>query len=78
MAQTMSSEVYYFMLEHARRKQSGKRKSTERGATNRSKRKHNLVCIFCNGTTTESLHVFITLNMDKVIRGVANEMGDTN
>ena len=55
---------------------------TEEGATNQSKRKPNLVnthCIFCGGTTTtESLHEFTTFNMDKVIRDMVHEMGDTD
>ena len=68
------------MLERARQRQVRKRKSAGE-ATNRSKRKPNLVnthCIFCGDTTTESLHKFTTFNMDKVIREMANEMGDSD
>ena len=60
---TMHRKFNNSMLERARRKQSRKRKSTEGGATDRSKRTPNLVnthSIFCGGTTSEPLHVFIT------------------
>ena len=49
-----------YVLECARRKHSRKRKSTEGGATGRSKRKPNLVNthhFFCGGTTTLSHHM---------------------
>ncbi len=69
------------MLERARQRLMRKRKSVEGEVTLRSKRKLNLTsthCIFCDETTSESLHEFTTLNVDQVIRDMASEMGDSD